>query len=54
MEQIEEGLFLGAAVLFFCLAISCLFTEQQLMMRLGENVYRNYHQETLIEEKWYE
>lgn len=54
MEQIEEGLFLAAAVLLFCLALSCLFGEQKLMQELGESIYRNYHQEALIEEKWYE
>jgi len=54
MEPIEEGLFLGAAVLVFCLAVACLFREQKLMMELGEHVYQNYHQEALIEEIWYE
>lgn len=51
MEQIEEGIFLATAVLLFCLALSCLFREQRLMMELSEHVYRNYHQEALIEEK---
>ena len=51
MEQIEEGILLMAAVLIFCLALSCLFREQRLMTELSEYVYQNYHQEALIEEK---
>lgn len=54
MEQIEEGLFLAAVVLLFCLALSCLFMEQKMILELGETVYRNYHQEALFEELWYE
>ncbi len=54
MEQIEEGLFFAAAIFLFCFALSCLFTEQQILLKLGENIYKNYHQETVIEELWYE
>lgn len=54
MEQIEEMLFLAIAALLFCLALSCLFAEQRIILKLGENVYKNFHQEALIEEKWYE
>ena len=54
MEQIEEGLILAAAVFLFCFAISCLFTEQRILMALGDNTYKNYHQESLVKEIWYE
>jgi len=54
MEQIEEGFFLAAAVWIFCLALSCLFREQQMIRKLDETVYRNYHQEAIIEEIWNE
>ena len=54
MELIEEGIFLGAAVFLVCLALSCLFTEQKIIQKLNENVYRNFHQESIIEEIWYE
>ncbi len=54
MEQIEEGLILAAAVFFFCLAVSCLFAEQRILLALGNSTYQNYHQESLIEEIEYE
>lgn len=54
MGQIEEGLFLAAVVFLFCLALSFLFAEQKIVQELGETVYRNCHQEALIEEIWYE
>lgn len=52
MEQIEEGIFLAVMVLIFCFALSCLFAEKKMVMKLGEYVYRNYHQEALMEEVW--
>lgn len=54
MEQIEESLFLVAAVLSFCLAVEFFYRQQNLLVKLEDKVYRNYHQERFLEEISYE